>query len=204
MWEKEEALSNMRERTKKGFTLAELLIVVAIIAVLVAISIPIFNSQLEKARKAVDMQNARNIESALMAAFTDGTIQVPGTVDQKGDGNGAWVTICRNSQSVPKDYGFMGSRTTFCGANKGITVNGNPSGEWNQYNDDIAKVLSEAGINVSNMKIKSNGKSDGWDWIIIEVGYNSNGFYSRMYSGFKGEASGVDRVGVTNIEKQIG
>lgn len=35
-------------------------------------------------------------------------------------------------------------------------------------------------------------------------GYNSNGFYSRMYSGFKGEASGADRVDVTNIEKQIG
>lgn len=194
----------MKKNEKKGFTLAELLIVVAIIAVLVAISIPIFNSQLEKARKAVDMQNARNIESALMAAFTDGTIQVPETVDQKGDGNGAWVTICRNSQSVPKDYGFMGSRTAFCGANKGITVNGNLSGAWNRYNNDIAKVLSEAGINVSNLKIKSNGKSDGWDWIIIEVGYNSNGFYSRMYSGFKGEASGADRVGVTNIEKQIG
>ena len=73
-----------------------------------------------------------------------------------------------------------------------------------EYNNDIAKVLSEAGINVSNLKIRSNGKSDRWDWIIIEVGYNSNGFYSRMYSGFKGEASGVDRVGVTNIEKQIG
>ncbi len=35
---------------KKGFTLAELLIVVAIIAVLVAISIPIFSSQLRKSR----------------------------------------------------------------------------------------------------------------------------------------------------------
>lgn len=38
-------------KRKKGFTLAELLIVVAIIAVLVAISIPIFSSQLEKAEK---------------------------------------------------------------------------------------------------------------------------------------------------------
>lgn len=38
-------------KNKRGFTLAELLIVVAITAVLVAISIPIFTSQHEKAGK---------------------------------------------------------------------------------------------------------------------------------------------------------
>lgn len=37
-------IRKMRENGKKGFTLAELLIVVAIIAVLVAISIPIFSA----------------------------------------------------------------------------------------------------------------------------------------------------------------
>lgn len=47
------------KRNKKGFTLAELLIVVAIIAVLVAISIPIFTSQLEKSREATDLANIR-------------------------------------------------------------------------------------------------------------------------------------------------
>lgn len=47
----------MRER--KGFTLAELLIVVAIIGVLVAIAIPIFTSQLEKSRDAVSAANVR-------------------------------------------------------------------------------------------------------------------------------------------------
>ena len=46
-------------REKKGFTLAELLIVVAIIGVLVAISIPIFTSQLEKSRDAVTLSNIR-------------------------------------------------------------------------------------------------------------------------------------------------
>lgn len=42
-----------------GFTLPELLIVVAIIAVLVAIAIPVFNSQLHKSRVAADWANVR-------------------------------------------------------------------------------------------------------------------------------------------------
>ena len=41
----------MCTKNKKGFTLVELLIIVAIIAVLVAISIPIFSSQLKKHEK---------------------------------------------------------------------------------------------------------------------------------------------------------
>ena len=37
----------MRKQNRKGFTLAELLIVVAIIAVLVAVVIPLFTSHVE-------------------------------------------------------------------------------------------------------------------------------------------------------------
>ncbi|MEG2785480.1 MAG: prepilin-type N-terminal cleavage/methylation domain-containing protein, partial [Anaerovoracaceae bacterium] len=44
---------------KKGFTLAELLVVVAIIAILVAVSIPIFSGKLEEARKNTDLANVR-------------------------------------------------------------------------------------------------------------------------------------------------
>lgn len=44
--------SDCIQHHQHGFTLSELLIVVAIIAVLVAISIPIFSSQLEKSREA--------------------------------------------------------------------------------------------------------------------------------------------------------
>ena len=50
-----------------GFTLAELLIVVAIIGVLVAIGIPIFSSQLEKSREATDLANVRSKYAELMA-----------------------------------------------------------------------------------------------------------------------------------------
>lgn len=57
-----------KKLNKKGFTLAELLVVVAIIGVLVAISIPIFTGQLEKAREATD---AANIRAAYAAVSTD-------------------------------------------------------------------------------------------------------------------------------------
>ena len=59
-------------KNEKGFTLAELLIVVAIIGVLVAISIPIFTSQLEKAREATDLANIRAAYAeCITATLTD-------------------------------------------------------------------------------------------------------------------------------------
>ncbi|MDY6279761.1 MAG: prepilin-type N-terminal cleavage/methylation domain-containing protein [Roseburia faecis] len=61
----------MNKNNRKGFTLAELLIVVAIIAVLVAISIPIFSAQLKKARVAVNQANARAGEAAAYAAYLE-------------------------------------------------------------------------------------------------------------------------------------
>lgn len=61
-------------RKDKGFTLAELLIVVAIIGVLVAIAIPIFNGQLEKSREAVDAANIRSQYAEVISdALLDGT-----------------------------------------------------------------------------------------------------------------------------------
>lgn len=60
---------------KKGFTLMEMLIVVAIIAVLVAIAIPTFTGQIEKANQAADAANIRAAyaEAALKALENDGT-----------------------------------------------------------------------------------------------------------------------------------
>lgn len=59
---------NVRDR---GFTLAELLVVVAIIGVLVAISIPIFSSQLHKARVATDIANLRNFYAELQVNYLE-------------------------------------------------------------------------------------------------------------------------------------
>ena len=68
------------KKKRKGFTLAELLIVVVIIAVLVAIGIPIFTSQLEKSREATDAANIRAQYAQVMAeAITvDGNVNIGG------------------------------------------------------------------------------------------------------------------------------
>ncbi|MDO4503061.1 MAG: prepilin-type N-terminal cleavage/methylation domain-containing protein [Coriobacteriia bacterium] len=54
-------------KDNRGFTLAELLIVVAIVLVLVAIAIPVFTSQLEKSREATDEANIRSAYAELKA-----------------------------------------------------------------------------------------------------------------------------------------
>ncbi len=62
------------KKNKKGFTLAELLIVVAIIAVLVAVAIPVFNSQLDKAKVAVEQANARSTYAEAATKYLAGDI----------------------------------------------------------------------------------------------------------------------------------
>lgn len=82
-------LKRMR-KNKKGFTLAELLIVVAIIGVLVAVSIPIFTSQLEKAREATDEANLRALYAeAASALLTEDTSA------NADDINGASLTVTK-------------------------------------------------------------------------------------------------------------
>lgn len=50
----------MKRNNKKGFTIVELVIVIAVIAILAAVLIPTFSGVIEKANKSSAMQAARN------------------------------------------------------------------------------------------------------------------------------------------------
>lgn len=70
---------------KKGFTLAELLVVVAILAILIAIAVPIFGGALDSAKKTAIDSNIRALKSAGMVDIltnTDESLKVLGTSDK--------------------------------------------------------------------------------------------------------------------------
>ena len=69
----------MKKINKKGFTLAELLIVVAIIAVLVAIAIPVFTAQLDKAKLATATANVRSVYAEYIADCLSGETKAGST-----------------------------------------------------------------------------------------------------------------------------
>lgn len=50
----------MKKTNKKGFTIIELVIVIAVIAILAAVLIPTFSGVVEKANKSAALQNCRN------------------------------------------------------------------------------------------------------------------------------------------------
>ncbi len=79
-------------KNNKGFTLAELLIVVAIIAVLVAIAIPVFTTQLEKSREATDMSNVRAAYAEVIANYLSNGAKT------KTSGEGATVATVKARQ----------------------------------------------------------------------------------------------------------
>ena len=93
-----------------GFTLAELLIGVAIIGVLVAISIPVFSSQLEKSREATDLANVRTAYAQIMLESMDKENPDPIRVDLK-----------------QKQYGWQTGLSITIG---GVTFNGTENDNW--------------------------------------------------------------------------
>ena len=72
----------MKKTNKKGFTIVELVIVIAVIAILAAVLIPTFTSIINKANDSADLQAARAAYTEYMALhdYTTGAPDVDGSV----------------------------------------------------------------------------------------------------------------------------
>ena len=72
----------MKKNNKKGFTIVELVIVIAVIAILAAVLIPTFTGVAEKAQKSAALQNAENAWKGFQGEYAD-------KMDNPADFNGA-------------------------------------------------------------------------------------------------------------------
>ncbi len=149
-------------KNRKAFTLSELLIVVAIIAVLVAISIPIFSAQLEKAKRATDISNARSIRSALTLAINQNEIQIL-------DNNTEIVLFVSENKT---DGGVKGNYSN-------VLVNGK---KYSGYKG-IWEVVSKYGVSDTTFMKQ---KSDSIKWYAVSINGKGECYY------YEGKGNQVD------------
>ena len=69
-----------QKRNNKGFSLVELIVVIAIMIVLVAVLAPVFTKYVEQSRRATDVQNANTIAEAILVDAADGGTKFTDTV----------------------------------------------------------------------------------------------------------------------------
>lgn len=99
-----EMIKRVRE-DRGGFTLAELLIVVAIIAVLVAVAIPVFANASDEATKSTALSDIRGVTaSAATTALLNGD-KITGTVYYEGvvDRSGHVTNVKKSTQTAATD-----------------------------------------------------------------------------------------------------
>ena len=141
-----------KKLNKKGFTLAELLVVVAIIGVLVAISIPIFTSQLEKSRDAVSVANMRSAYAQAQTAVLTKT-----TSDTKFDGDVKFTKAAAADQGPVVEV-------------QNVEIKSQKKNQWSDLANELPWV-GKKGLTVDNPEDKGTEKTGK---LIMKFTYNSD------------------------------
>ncbi len=134
-------------KSKKGFTLIELMVVVAIIGVLALLGLRLYTGQQQKAKNAIVKANAGTIQTLIQANLADSIVS--DVWADVGDTAANSTLIIRAEIVNP----YSGAKQTYNGtANaQGITDDGNQIGEvWVTMSDDVFTIngVGYGGTNV--------------------------------------------------------
>ncbi len=113
-----------KENANKGFSLVELIVVIAIMAVLIGILAPQFLKYVERSRQSTDKQNVDSIISALEVYSVDETVATADQIE-----NGAVITLTGTSTPVSATNATKNTDKALLAA--GIKSLQLKSGTWN-------------------------------------------------------------------------
>lgn len=144
----------MSKMKDKGFTLAELLIVVAIIAILVAISLPLFSSQIAKANLQADQTHVSAAKASAVAEYLD-----------------------TNSHDTITYYFDAGIAMANKDNSEGIAGYGKSTKEpyKNQTGADGIPVNEDGSRNIIQVIVGNNGTVMSTSWVPVGTNSNSQG-----------------------------
>ena len=77
-------------KSERGFTLAELMVVVVIIGILTAVAVPVYRNVTDKANRSAVEANLRTIDGALMMYYVENGGATPDQSSLAGDYLQAW------------------------------------------------------------------------------------------------------------------
>ena len=185
-------------RKRKGFTVAELLIVVAIVAVLVSVAIPVFIKKTEKAREAYDIYTMRQAASAAVHLYYAGVhdrasakaagMEWWGNEDgEKCNAAGAYNPSTGGfvplKGDLPAEYKAYGKGTAIDGGTK--FVMGNENGAYissESYTDAVVMVSIYPNANPKRVEVYWKKSRNGNDYVGKDNGKKDNPKYSiRIY-----------------------
>ncbi len=91
-------------KSRKGYTLTELIVVVAILGILAAVATPMVLNQVQKSRDAADAASAKSIETAVQLCLADGSLKVDETNNIVQVSGGKTIPEAVKEKLVGKEY----------------------------------------------------------------------------------------------------
>ncbi len=140
----------MKRTNKKGFTIVELVIVIAVIAILAAVLIPTFSSLIKKANISNDTMLAKNMNLALASESVLGKpTSMEEAIRMLYTAGFVWENLTPTTNNYSYAWDSEGNQVILLDEQYNVTYANNPSyNKWNCYvpvDGETAKTAADAG-----------------------------------------------------------